>query len=99
MKDNRTGQEVYRIIYWRPGLYQVRPEVGNSAQVEIRDGSYLFGPPEMPATALTERITKADWLPPIGKSVEPYFRTKVYEDDVSPAFLMMVLSFPALRFY
>ena len=99
VKDNRTGQEVYRIIYWRPGLYQVRPEVGNSAQVEIRDGSYLFGPPEMPATALTERITKADWLPPIGKSVEPYFRTKVYEDDVSPAFLMMVLSFPALRFY
>ena len=99
VKDNRTGQEVYRIIYWRPGLYQVRPEVGNSAQVEIRDGSYLFGPPEMPATALTERITEVDWLPSLDKNVEPYFRTKVYEDDASPAFLMMVLSFPALRFY
>ena len=40
VKDNRTGQEVYRIIYWQPRLYQVRPEIGNSAQVEIRDGSY-----------------------------------------------------------
>ena len=39
VKDNRTGQEVYRIIYWQPGLYQVRLEVRNSAQVAIRDGS------------------------------------------------------------
>ena len=99
VKENGTGQEVYRIVYWQPGLYQVRPAVGNSAQVEIRDGAYLFGPPEMPATALTQRITEAEWLPPVGTNVEPYFRTKVYEDDVSPAFLMMVLSFPALRFY
>ena len=99
MKENGTGQEVYRIVYWQPGLYQVRPAVGNSAQVEIRDGAYLFGPPEMPATALTQRITEAEWLPPVGTNVEPYFHTTVYEDDVSPAFLVMVLSFPALRFY
>ena len=90
---------MYRIIYWQPALYQVRSEVGNSAQVEIRDGSYLFAPPEMTAVALTERITEAEWLPPVGDNVEPYFHTAVYEDDVSPAFLMMVLSFPELRFY
>ena len=99
VKDNRTGEEVYRIVYWQPGLYQVRPVIGNSAQVEIREGDYLFGPPEMPATALMRRITEAEWLPTAGKVVEPYFHTTVYEDDVSPAFLMMVLSFPALRFY
>ena len=90
---------IFRIIYWRPGLYQVRPEVGNSAQVEIRDGSYLFGPPEMPATALMQRITEAEWLPPVGMNVEQYFHTTLYEDDVSPALLMMVLSFPELWFY
>lgn len=90
---------IFRIICWRPGLHQVWSEVGNSAQVQIRDGSYLFGSPEMPATALTQRITEAEWLPPVGKNVEPYFYTVVYEDDVSPAFLMMVLSFPELWFY
>ena len=99
VKDSRTGQEVYRIIYWQPGLYEVLPEVGNSAQVEIRDSDYLFGPPEMPATAMMRRITEAEWLPTVGMNVEPYFCTTVYEDDISPAFLMMVLSFPALRFY
>lgn len=99
VKDNRTGQEVYRIVYWQPGFYEVMPAVGNPVQVEIRDGDYLFGPPEMPATAQTQRITEAEWLPPVRMNVEPYFHTTVYEDDVSPAFLMMVLSFPALRFY
>ncbi len=48
--------------------------------------------------ALSERISKTDWMPSSGYDVEPYFRTVLYE-EVSPAFLMMVLSFPALRFY
>ena len=98
VKDSRTGQEVYRIIYWQPGFYQVRSAEGGSVQVEIRDGAYLFGPPEMPATALTRRILEAEWIPPTGPGIEPYFHTVFYE-EVSPAYRMMVLSFPALRFY
>ena len=53
MKDNRTGLEAYRIIFWQPGLYEVRPATGESVQAEIREGDYLFGPPQMPAAALT----------------------------------------------
>ena len=98
VKDNRTGEEVYRIVYWQPGLYQVRPVIGNSAQVEIREGDYLFGPPDSPATALTQRITEAEWMPPSAYDVEPYFRTRFFE-DVSREYLMMALSFPALRMY
>ena len=98
VKDNRNGREAYRIIFWRPGLYQVRSAAGESVQAEIRDGSYLFGPPESPAVALTRRISEAEWLPPSGYEVQPYFRTVFYE-NVSPAYMMMVLSFPALRFY
>ncbi len=98
VKEDGTGNEIYRIIYWRPGLYQVRSARGESVQAEIREGAYLFGPPDSPATALTQRISEAEWVPPNGFEIVPYFHTTVYE-DVSPAFLMMVLSFPALRFY
>lgn len=98
VKDNRNGAEIYRIIFWRPGLYEVRSVAGESVQVEVRDGAYLFGPPESPATALMQRISEAEWVPASGYDVEPYFRTIFYE-DVSPGFQMMVLSFPALRFY
>lgn len=98
VKDSLSGEEVYRVIYWRPGLYQVRPVQGNSVQVEIRDGAYLYGRPEMPATALTRRISEAEWIPTGGLETEPYFHTVFYE-DVNPGYLMMALSFPALRFY
>ena len=98
VKDNRTGQEAYRIIFWQPGMYEVRPATGESVQAEIREGDYLFGPPQMPAAALTQRISDAVWIPPVGPGIEPYFCTTFYE-DVSPGYLMMVLSFPALRFY
>ena len=98
VKDSGTGSEVFRVIYWRPGLYQVRTVAGDSVQVEIRDGQYLFGLPERPVTALTVRTDEADWLPPYAMDVRPWFRTTVYE-EVNEAYLMMVLSFPALRFY
>ena len=98
VKDNQSGLEVYRIIFWQPGLYQVRTAADESVQAEVRDGAYLFGPPESPATALMKRISESEWIPSSGYDVEPYFKTILYE-DVSPAFLMMVLSFPALRFY
>ena len=98
VKDSRDGREVYRIVFWQPGLYEVRPVTGESVQVEIREGAYLFGPPQKPAVALTRRISEADWTPPKGPGIEPYFHTVFYE-EVSPAYLMMVLSFPALRFY
>ena len=96
VKDNRTGDEVYRIIYWQQGLYQVRSADDRSVQVEIRKDAYLFGKPMMPVTAMTERITEADWIPANHMEVRPYFRTTVYE-EISEEYLMMVLSFPALR--
>ena len=98
IKDSRTGQEIYRIIYWQPGLYQVRPVTGSSVQAEIREGDYVFGPPLMPAAALTKRISEAEWVPPSTLEIQPYFHTTFYE-DVNPVYRMMVLSFPALRFY
>lgn len=49
-------------------------------------------------TAMTFRIEEADWMPSYALDVRPWFRTIVYE-DVNDAYLMMVLSFQALRFY
>ena len=99
VKNNQNGLEVYRIIFWKQGMYQVRTSDNRSVQVEIREGDYLFGKPEMPVTAMSRRIQEADWRP-VYKDMEvvPYFRTTFYE-DVSEAYRMMVLSFPALRFY
>ena len=96
--DNRTGQEVYRIIYWQPGIYEVVPAAGEPVQVEIRSGTYLFGRPKMPVTAMAERISEADWVPPGNRDIRPVFLTTVF-GDVGEAYLMMVLSFPSLRFY
>ena len=96
VKDNRTGDEVYRIIYWQPGLYQVRASDDRSIQVEIRKDAYLFGEPMMPVTAMTERVMEAEWIPNSRMEVRPYFRTTVYE-AISPEYLLMALSFPALR--
>ena len=64
--------------------------------MEIRKDAYLFGKPMMPVTAMTERITETDWIPASHMEVKPYFRTTVYE-EISEEYLMMVLSFPALR--
>ena len=99
VKNNQNGLEVYRIIFWKQGMYQVRTADNCSVQVEIREGDYLFGKPEMPVTAMSKRIQDADWRPDYRNiDVAPYFRTIFYE-DVSEAYRMMVLSFPALRFY
>ena len=95
--DNQTGREVYRIVFWQPGKYEVRTDQA-SDHAEIRNGVYLFGRPLMPVTAMTERVAEAEWIPPKHVNVEPYFRTVFYE-DVSEGYRMMVLSFPALRFY
>ena len=95
VKDNRTGDEVYRIVYWRPGLYEVRTRE-RSIQVEIRDGNYLFGTPGMPVAALTER-TQGEPKQIRGMDADRYFRT-VFFDPATNGYMMMVLSFPALRF-
>ena len=97
VKDNQTGLEVYRIVFWQPGKYEVRTREA-SDYAEIRDGIYLFGRPLMPVTAMTERIGETEWIPPKNVNVEPYFKTTFYE-DVNEAYRMMALSFPALRFY
>lgn len=98
VKDSRTGAELYRVIYWRPGLYQIRHTDGTSMQVEIREGRYLFGNPLEPVTAMTLRIESADWKPSYAVDVRPWFRTVIYE-DISPEETLTLLSFPALRFY
>lgn len=99
VKNNQNGLEVYRIIFWKQGMYQVRTADNCSVQVEIREGDYLFGKSEMPVTAMSKRIQDADWRPDYRNiDIVPYFRTIFYE-DVSEAYRMMVLSFPALRFY
>ena len=97
VKDNNTGLEVYRLVFWQPGKYEVRTSEA-SLQAEVRNGIYLFGKPLMPVVAMSERISEAEWIPPTNRNVEPFFRTTVFE-EVSEAFLMMALSFPALRFY
>lgn len=97
VQDNQTGNEVFRLIYWRPGLYQVRTNSA-SVQVEIKEGRYLFGQQGMPATALSERISDIGWQPSSSFEYETYFKTTFYE-EVNEAFALMVLSFPALRFY
>jgi len=101
IKDNMTEEELYRIIFWRPGLYEfaAKTEMGRewSMTVEERNGMYLFGKNGMPVSAITERIRDAEWAPPAAMQTEPAFRTAFYEQEDSPGFLMMVLSFPALK--
>ena len=69
VKDNQSSREVLRIIFWQRGLYQVVSDAGESVQVEVRDGAYMFGPPGSPATALMQRISEADWIPSSGYDV------------------------------
>lgn len=95
VKDNRTGEEVYRIVWWRPNLYEVRTR-DKSIQAEIRNGSYLFGDPGMPVTAMTERMNGESRLVR-GMEAEMWFRT-LFFDPVGDGYMMMALSFPALRF-
>jgi len=100
IKDNLTGEELYRIIFWQPGLYEfsARTDTGGwSMTVEERNGMYMFGRNGMPVSAITERITETDWVPPTGLQVEPAFQTRFFEQEDSPGFMMMVLSFPALK--
>ena len=100
VKDNRTGEELYRIIFWKPGLYEIaaRTDIGGwSMTVEERNGMYFFGRAGMPVSAITERIIETDWNPLAGMQIEPVFRTRFFEQEDSPGFLMMVLSFPAMK--
>ncbi len=101
VKDNKTGQEVYRLIYWRAGYYEFaadQPQGKWTMFAEHRGGSYLFGTQGQPVTAMTERIDSAEWRPVSSMTVEPYFRTTFYEEASLPL-KMLVLSFPAMRFY
>ena len=100
IKDNLTGEELYRIVFWRPGLYEIaaRTDTGGwSRTVEERKGAYFFGRTGMPVSAIMERIIESDWTPPTGMQIEPAFRTRFFEQEDSPGFLMMVLSFPAMK--
>ncbi len=97
--NDEQGNEVYRLIYWHAGFYQARNNADQTVNIEIRNDVYLFGAAGMPVTAMTERIDgEALWAPGRGRNERPYFRTTFYE-DVSEAYGLMVLSFPALRIY
>lgn len=100
IKDNMTSVELYRIVFWRPGLYELaaRTDTGGwSMTVEEQKGAYFFGRTGMPVAAITERIAETDWTPPTSMQIEPAFRTRFFEQEDSPGFLMMVLSFPAMK--
>jgi len=95
--DNASGKEVYRLIYWHREFYQARSR-NETIGIEIRNDAFLFGNNGMPVTAMTERISRAGRTLRSGAEAEAYFRTTFYE-DVSEAFALMALSFPAMRFY
>lgn len=94
VKENTTGEEVYRIMYCRKDFYRmIRGD--SSILVERRNGAYLFGTEGMPVTAMTERIEGWPWSPP---GAEPYFATRFFEEKLSREYRLAVLAFPALRF-
>jgi len=98
--NNMTDEELYRIIFWRPGLYEfsARTDQGEwRMTVEEKNGLYLFGQNGMPVAAITERISEAAWFPSTVMQIEPAFRTTFFEQQDSPGFMMLVLSFPALK--
>ena len=94
VKDE-AGEDIYRIIYCQLGFYRMIRDDAN-VLVERRNGAYLFGTQGMPVTAMMERIEEWPWKPP---DAEPYFVTRVFEEDISREFLMAILAFPELRFY
>ena len=102
VKENSSGEEVFRIVYCQPGYYRIIPSQSQSAGevlVERREGAYLFGNQGMPVMAMTERTERIEgwpWRPP---DAVPYFITRFFVEQVSREFLYAVLSFPALRFY
>ena len=90
--DDRSGLEVFRIVYCEPGFYRM---IGGSVNllVECRESVYLFGNPGKPVLAMMERIQEWPWVP----AGEPFFLTTVYE-EFAPGLLLGMLAFPALRF-
>ena len=92
--DDRTGMEIYRVIFCEPGFYRM---IGGETNllVECRDEAYLFGNPGQPVMALTERIREWSWVP-VG---EPFFMTTVYERNVPMKLLSAILAFPVLKFF
>lgn len=91
--DDRTGVEVFRIVYCEPGFYRFM-ERENALLVECRGEAYLFGNPGQPVIAMTERIREWPWVP----EGEPFFRTTVYEENLPEEALTAMLAFPAVRF-
>ena len=81
---DEQGNEVYRLVYRQQGFYQAKSR-NNTVDIEIKNRRYLFGAAGMPVTAMMEKTN-------IG------FRTTFFE-DVSDGYMMMALSFPALRIY
>ena len=88
VRDNATGEEVFRIVYCQPGFYRMILGESNIL-VERRERAYIFGVQGMPVTAMTERIEEWPWNPP---NAEPYFVTKFFEENVSRELLFAVLA-------
>ncbi len=99
--DNQTEEELFRVIFWRPGLYELAARTDSGEAwcmiAEEINGKYLFVRPGMPVSAVTERLQEAEWIPPLATRAEPAFCTTFYEQEDSPGFVMMALAFPALK--
>ena len=101
VKDNRTGEELYRIVFWKPDLYEFTakaPDGTWSLVAEQKNGVCLFGGYGKPVIAVMERIVQAEEIPLLngGLKAEPCFRT-TFQEEPSEGMMMMILSFPALK--
>ena len=101
VKDNRTGEELYRIVFWQPDLYEFSAKTPDglwSLVARQTNGACVFGGYGKPTVAVTERITHADEIPLLsgGLRAEPCFRT-TFQEEPTEGMLMLVLSFPALK--
>ena len=101
VRDAASGEELYRIIYLQPGLYQFLAWIDHdygSIYAEEKNGVYLFGRQGLPVMAMTEHTGARAWLPGTA-SAAPCFRTIFFDGIPSVQVALLVLSFPALRFY
>ena len=84
--NSRTGEEDWRMTLCELDLYEIRSKTV-TLQAEIRNESYFFGEPGMPAFAMTEKTGRE----------RPYYRT-LFFDPADKETMLLVLAFTALKF-
>ncbi len=91
--DDQSDREIFRIVFCEPGFYRLMSAEG-SLLIECRNNAFLFGNPGQPAIAMMERIQECSWIP----KGEPFFQTRIYEENIHDKLLIAMLAFPAMRF-